>query len=1566
MISRLCHRIQCFCSALVASGVKCLIYCLVSVPVPVCGQVSADTLAVEKTPLREEASSAGSVKGGQVPSSSSDDNGGTTKPSSDDGISVRSIRFSPKEVQLQKRYSPRENDSLFVEDTKQWWRRFYVGVGAGIHGLSDNVGSVHHASLNAYLGYRLSPIHSLRLHGSMITYNHADGRSSTRSVGGGLDYLANISAFVLGYDRNRMLDVSTLVGGGIRLTGTGLPHRINPYAHIGLHADLHLSSNFSLFLEPQVGVQRQMSNLFGRPNSEKWNLMYGAMAGIQAKLDKRTNYYLESDSIYTKFFFDSGIGIVVPGSAGGILHRSGVGYQGAVGMWLNPMLGLRIGAQAQSAYWSSAMREMYGVSVRESKEQVLFSGRAEIILNPLNFFKTLRNRPEGRDFNLNVLLGGDFGWNMKSHMPNTTSGGFQCYYYGFTGALQAMYRIAKPGTYIFVEPRYLAAMYSIPYRNTHNSLFTQEHNLSLSVGTRLYLTNPTFSGKGTDEFVPHWWAGIDLGGVKWQRSVVNTTGGLGINPSLGISVGYDWKPMASFRAQLAYQRLYDTHAGRYSGYEGAVKKTGNGLWDSSYDMMDLRLSYMLNLNNFFQGYSEERPFNLWWTVGPALSYVFNETDTWVDGQNGSAPKLSLLELDGSRRGKISPGLSTSLMASMRVAPQFDITVEAMGQYNFISGINPGANRRINNLKYGLVLGSRYHMLPGQMNYRGLDGSRFFYDSSFSWTTSSLSNAFRLGGTQYAMSLGMWFNSIVGARLGINAQTLRHQSYETVVRGADMRKSNAMANGGARLELLVNPFNFLNKWREKEGGHDFELNLLLGGELGGIVKAQQQERRNLFTKYYGFTGAMQFMYRINNPGTYIFVEPRFLSALYRVPYLNTGIETTQRDNMFSVGVGTRVYLTSPSFKPRNSKDMVPHWWAGLDFGGTKIQHTSSLQQSGGIGFNPSLSLSVGYDWKPLASFRAQLAYQSMSESMVSSYTGLDAAGKVVSGSGLWNSSYDIMDLRLGYMFNVNNFLQGYDANRKFNLWLIAAPTLTWVMNESNEWEESQDGNMKPCDRFRLRNSRQGHVSPALAGSMMATLKVAKSVDVTAEVLGQYNFISGTNPGPNGIINNLKYNFAVGARYHFEQEDLRRFFNGLGTKPWQRGWMLEAQYGWSVPVNTGLGMHGSGSSMFVSAGYWFNSLLGVRLGMGGRQVYWNREDVKAVVEPVSGIQVHAPYAKYKSQFMIDGRAELLFNPLNLIASRRKAESAPKWDMNMSLGMNFGGLSKISGLTKGYVGVTTSLSALYRLSGTTQLFVEPRYDVFNFSVYNKSMNFEDTYSDKMFTISVGTRISRPVGESKDSKRPADAAKMSHRGWWTGVSLGGSKILQCVRIGGGGLSIQPSVGLTGGYDFTRLHGLRAHISYDIHSRVRPNQSYEVLVSDVQKRFSGTMNSTYHQLDVRLLYMLDITNLWTGYDKRNALNMYLEAGPTFSAVVAESNSLADGEIAGGDSFRYAGKSYGGNNSMGMAVGIMTALRLTSHWDLTAEVLGQYHFNRQYMPENYPRFLNGIKINFGIGTRYNF
>jgi hypothetical protein len=168
-------------------------------------------------------------------------------------------------------------------------------------------------------------------------------------------------------------------------------------------------------------------------------------------------------------------------------------------------------------------------------------------------------------------------------------------------------------------------------------------------------------------------------------------------------------------------------------------------------------------------------------------------------------------------------------------------------------------------------------------------------------------------------------------------------------------------------------------------------------------------------------------------------------------------------------------------------------------------------------------------------------------------------------------------------------------------------------------------------------------------------------------------------------------------------------------------------------------------------------------------------------------------------------------------------------------------------------------------------------------------------------------------------------------------------------------------------LNTVRAHISYDIHGRYRTNQPYSVVTPmGMQMRYKGAMNSSYHQLDLRLLYMLNVTNMWTGYDKRNVFNMYFEIGPSFSSIVSESNTLAEGEYQGGQDFKYIGKQYAGNKSMGLAMGIMMALKLTPKWDLTSELMGQFHFNRQYMPENYARFVNAIKMNFSVGTRYNF
>ena len=102
MILRLYHRLLCFCSAFLAGGVRCLIYCLLSVPVLAYGQTEADTLG-KKAALQEKQSPVDEEKDAKGLSSSSKKDGGANNSSSNASIVFRNVTFSPRDVQLQKR-----------------------------------------------------------------------------------------------------------------------------------------------------------------------------------------------------------------------------------------------------------------------------------------------------------------------------------------------------------------------------------------------------------------------------------------------------------------------------------------------------------------------------------------------------------------------------------------------------------------------------------------------------------------------------------------------------------------------------------------------------------------------------------------------------------------------------------------------------------------------------------------------------------------------------------------------------------------------------------------------------------------------------------------------------------------------------------------------------------------------------------------------------------------------------------------------------------------------------------------------------------------------------------------------------------------------------------------------------------------------------------------------------------------------------------------------------------------------------------------------------------------------
>lgn len=1054
---------------------------------------------------------------------------------------IRKINFTPEQAQHQNRFNPREKDSLF---TKVWWKRLYGGVGFGMMGMTDNIDRVSNIALEAYLGYRFSPVNSLRVHFNYAPYRYSTGYNAATALGVGVDYMANLTNYVMGNSRKRIMDAGLFLGAGVKFTDMELPSKVNPYLRMGAHAELHLSKRVSLFVEPYVGLHRQTSVLYGRSTPESWNVMYGFGGGLQMALDERDDYFISADSTYKDFFLDVSSGISIPGTSGGIFHRAGTGYQVAVGSWVNPMMGFRLGISAQTHNWSATTETIKNVPMRVANAQTLMSGRLELMLNPLNFIPAWRNK-ETHLFDLNVLMGGDYGWNIKGGVSNAPDG-FHCYYYGFTGAVQGLYRINRRGTYLFVEPRFLSAMYSIPYANTPNSLFVAEKSFTLSLGTRVYMTKPGFK----------------------------------------------------------------------------------------------------------------------------------------------------------------------------------------------------------------------------------------------------------------------------------------------------------------------------------------------------------------------------------------TEPR----------------------------GT----------------FVPNWWIGADFGGVRLQHGTSFHPQGDMSFNPAVSASLGFEWKTYAAFRAQVAYQRMGESTGARYLGVDNNGNIVSGDGFWDNRYDMLDVRLAYMLNINNMLQGYDLSRKFNLWLTAGPSLTMMMGEKNIWVEGQQHPLSELQQIQVDNRRVGRVSPGLTASVMASMEVARNLDVTLEAMGQYNFISNVNPGVGEVVNNMRYGFSVGTRYHVSHRAVRNFFKGEFADPWHKGWFFETSGGWAFPINTGNMLRCGGSNMNIAAGYWWNNLLGARLGLNAQQTYWNMSTVEGQREPVSGIYLHTPYTAFRTELSVGGRLEFVLNPLNFFGFRKNLEKAPKWDMNVSLGMNLGVMCKAPYGFSTYYGLTTSAAALYRISNLAQLFLEPRFDIYSYSRFNEVLQANQTFSDRMLSVNFGTRISRPLKSTENERRARVTGMLSHRGFWGGFELGGSKVLEEMRATTKAFSFSPSVSATVGYNFTRLHGARAQVAYERFSKLLIGEPYEVKIGGWQRTFFGNMESATNMLDIRLLYMLNISNLWTGYDRRLPFNLYLQAGPVLSTILSENVELAEGEMMGGTDFSFTGEKHSGKFGAGLATGAMASYSLGRHWDVTAEMLAQYYFGQNYLPNNEISPFNGIKLHFGVGMRYNF
>lgn len=569
----------------------------------------------------------------------------------------------PAEYQVQGLWRNHDKDSLFPSKAYQ---RLYFGASVGTLAVSDRVSTRSQAVFNAYAGYRFSPIHSLRLNLGYSRLNVPDKFRGAPSLGLGVDYVASLSDFIAGYNPKRIVDFSTVIGLGGRITRYTGKTKLSLYVQLGMNIGFCFSNQFHLFIEPYVGLTSRQPELFMRECPSYFNLYYGIMAGIQYSLEPARLGITTADHNFDSWFVDYSCGWHQPLLNGANIHMSGVQSQFSIGCWITPIIGLRLGAVAQE-HWHSATHKVKadGKDYDIYRSQHMASVRGELMFNIPNMFK--RWRKTGHWFDLNLLGGMSYGWIRRDHL--VASERVSCSTWAYTGAVQTLFR-ASTDTWLYFEPRFERNGFDLP-----DGYDTPENSLTLSIGTRLYRSNKAnrrlqrtnlTHRDSMYRFRRNLWLGANVGMLRVFHGTDNRPagGGVGVSPAFGAEVGYDLHPLASFRGIMTY---------------GTTKFN-----NEKYKMLDLRLSYMLNISNVWQGQTPKRRFDIYWNIGPSLSFV------------------------SKRDRRYSFGIWTSLQGILRVKPKWDLYAEPLVQYCFKNGINPGNGQTIDNLKMGVMLGTRYH------------------------------------------------------------------------------------------------------------------------------------------------------------------------------------------------------------------------------------------------------------------------------------------------------------------------------------------------------------------------------------------------------------------------------------------------------------------------------------------------------------------------------------------------------------------------------------------------------------------------------------------------------------------------------------------------------------------------------------------------------------------------------------------------------------------------------------------------------------------------------------------
>lgn len=383
-------------------------------------------------------------------------------------------------LKMQSRYVPVNQP---FNRSRNFMANTYVTViGSGYRQFSENYGNGPYLTVG--FGKWFSPYWSARIAaGTGYLLDNYYGGVHVKLVDFRASALYNVSAYIDGYNPDRLIEFYPMAGVGLGLTwlNSGKVYA-GVSGHLGYQVNLHAMPGVDLVIEHSLELVQDSR----RDNRmDVWRgYLFGLHTGFGARfsLDRKT---VGADPGYDWFVTAAG-GVQTQNSqfVSMMDFKSSLGPCGyiGVGRYYNRFLAFRLSAGYSSHVWKREVDTSFNSRYIFARPEAMF-----------DLLQLIPGMSEDSRFGVVALLGHEVGNVLKmepSDQQYFPRGG--AWYVGFSGAVQLKVRFFR-GMTLFVEPRFSYVPYTAPYvlegmqyKNYYDAVFSMSMGLEARLGGKYW------------------------------------------------------------------------------------------------------------------------------------------------------------------------------------------------------------------------------------------------------------------------------------------------------------------------------------------------------------------------------------------------------------------------------------------------------------------------------------------------------------------------------------------------------------------------------------------------------------------------------------------------------------------------------------------------------------------------------------------------------------------------------------------------------------------------------------------------------------------------------------------------------------------------------------------------------------------------------------------------------------------------------------------------------------------------------------------------------------------------